>query len=838
MAERDELFYRPDIPAPERLRENIPDALTEARAYRSSLSDLLKIPVEDVPDPFSAFLDRFANYRDIALKIKERAGFLLDKTIEDLDLYVGDAPLHVLRLITDITDIHFTDPAGEPLPKTDPVYTLPVNVARCIFRVAGAYAPRAQEQPYLDATRNMNSEALKGAVTNKLQNASYLKQVLYGLKLLGIVLKMAHVIAVHYTVGWTCGFFMGKLKLGWKFRVPSPVGKSFGFEWPAGTWVAGYLNKVESDLLAIVGYRCRKKSTAPPGCDTEQWRKVDFKQVNCCVMEPIFFGPNMENSFAFLQSTCFDKWIRGELDPEYAGVRTICSYSNADNDSIEPTEFERVAAQEVARYLESRPSITGTMGSSGENIKPLSRSIEAADAGIVMTEEVSSAIKNNRKYRYTGVPSAPWDCFGMQDEDQRSPEERLVSAVNDAAGRFLPTNNGNPLVGNSYFKFLEQIDNVLAEIIGFADRTVSIVANLAKWGSSKQLCCFIYLIVAIASVWRSLILKGHWCPDQTDGDAVRNELHVTWARELRANEDLQQFIKLLQVLKQIVDIFIRKMQRQIFLAGLTLPLGEMWEMIKVTIANGLSEFLDILFGPLDQILAGLQSIPEIRHMINNECFGFDKFLKFLLCLLGNLKWGIINQIMSVLDFTLPDVVLLNDIMLSRMRLKSLEALSKLLGGIIDLLLNLRDCYDPEDLVNQIVQQEVRNEYTSVQNLVNLAGSPENLRRFDEYSEPLLAESNTFSPEEQAEIDNMQGSIAQQFGEFGSAAMEIVNNAINAPSLSVEAFVDPETGEIINMGQFVTLMEEMTGTSVSEIQESMRYIFDILRGEGTTDESIG
>jgi hypothetical protein len=228
-------------------------------------------------------------------------------------------------------------------------------------------------------------------------------------------------------------------------------------------------------------------------------------------------------------------------------------------------------------------------------------------------------------------------------------------------------------------------------------------------------------------------------------------------------------------------------------------------------------------------------MPEIRHMMNNNCFGFGQFMKFLLCLLGNLKWGIINNIMKLLDFALPDVVLLQDIMLTRMRLKSLESLSNLLGSMIDLITGLKDCYDPTTLPQEIVEQELQSEYSSAINLVNLAGSKENLKKFDEYSIPLMSDSALFSPEEQESIDSIQGGLAKQFGEFGNAAKEISDNVIAGKDLSIQRFLDPYTGEIVSFGKFTTMMEEMTGTTVSEIQESMLHIFDILRGYD--DESI-
>ncbi len=834
MADRDELFYRPDIPAPVRKGDIVPDGVISERAYMQEELGA-GIPAEDIPDPLTAFELRFADYAAKALQIKERAFFLMDKTIEDLDLYVGDAPLHVLRLITDLADIHFTDPLGEPLPRTDPAYTLGVSVAKCIFRVAGAYEPRGQEKDLLNSAKTFNAAEFKRKVTNKLQSSSYLKQIFYGLTLLVIVLKMAHVIAVHYTVGWVCGFFKGKLKIGFKIKVPV-IDKHIGWNVCIGDLIADkILHPIEVKLLKLVGYKCQRKGAPRVKCDRDGWRKLDFKRINCCKMDPIFFGDQPGKEPEFIQAACFEKWIKMEMDPDFAGQRTICSLGNSDDKGIEPNEYERAAAGEVAKYLETRPSVSGIMGRGAENIKTLSRSIEAADAGIVMTDTIQSSIKNQRGYQFTGNKIAPWDCFGVQDQDNKTPEERMMAAVNKAAGQWLPKGNGTPIVGNSSFKFLEVLDNVLAEILTFADKMVSCVANLSRWGSSKQLCCYIYMIVAIASVWKALIKKGSFCPGMEEGEAVRNELGVRWASDLRSNKDLKQFTALLQVIKQIVDIFIARMHRQIMISGLTLPLGEMWEMIKVTIANGLSEFLDIIFGPLDQVLAGIRAIPEIRHMINNECFGFDKFLDFLLCLLGNLKWGILNQIMKILDFTIPDMVLLNDIMLTRMRLKSLEALSKLLGAIINLILGLRDCYDPKELVDQIVKQEVVNEYQNAKALVNLAGSAEALGKFDEYSVPIMADPGLIGPSDQTYIDGLQGGMASQFGDFGPAAKEILDNAITAPMLSVAKFINPKTGNIVSFGDFTVMMEEMTGTTVSEIQESMRYIFDILKGQ--SNESV-
>ena len=832
MADKDELFYKPNIPEPIRERDETPDPIVEERAYQAQMAAKIAaetgILPEDRPDPLTAYELKFQNYQTIAEEIKARATFLLDKTIEDLDLYVGDAPIHILELITDLTDISFVDANNNLKPPTDPVYTIPFPVAKCIFTLAGAYAPRYQEKDLMASAKTFDSAGFKKKVQKTLTQGSYMNALLYGLELLLIVLKLAHVISVHYTVGYICGALrkMNVVSIKITFKI-SKWKKTIKWEYSLAKKIFA---PIEEKLLGLplINYKCKKKGAPLPRCDAEGWRKINFKEVNCCTLEPINFGGSEGKPQDFIQVACFKRIVRAEMDPNYSGKRTICSYVNADKEKDllkDVTDYERTAASEVAKYLGSRGSVTGVMDP--QNIPALSKSIEAADAGVEMTQSVQSSLNNNRSYVHTGEKTEPWDCFGMTDSDQRSPEERMMAAINNAAGTWLPK-NGVPIEGESYFQFLGALDSVIGSVLAFADKTVSGVANLARWGSSKQLCCFVYLLTAFATIWHSLIKHGQFCPDMDAAAAFRNEMR--WAYNLRNNKDMKQLTKLLQVMKQIVDIFVNKMKRQIMITGFVLPLGEMWEMIKLTVSNGLSEFLDILFGPLDKVLAGMQTIPEIRHMINNECFGFGQFMKFLLCLLGNLKWGLINNIMKLLDFALPDMVLLQDIMLTRMRLKSLESLSKLLGALINLILGLKDCYDPTQLPGQIVQQELKNEYSNAQNLVNLMGTPNNLATLDIYCQPIMSDSvMMFTPDEQNAIDQRPGGLARQFGEFGPAAREIADNVIGGKNLAVANFVDPKTGEIVSFGEFTTMMENMTGTRVSEIEESMRYIFDILRG---------
>lgn len=922
MATKEDLFYKPSISAPEKERDERPDSVSDdyiSSTSKSSVSgdsgdmnygdkvsttsdntdtinrstdksstgstvgasgttgnEYKYIDSADNPDPYLAYASKFASYNSIAKEIKARAKFLIDMTIEDLDLYVADAPFHVLKLISDLTDISFKDSNGNFLPDSDPIYTLNPQIVKCIYRVAGTSDPYREESKLIDAAKNLDSDAVKQSVNDSLKS-KVIEPIFYGIHLLTVVLKMSYVIAIHYTVGWSCAYFKGKLTISIRIRKVR-----FRKSWSIGNKISHVFRSLEERLLWLngwIGYRCNDSEEPPKSCNDDEWRDIDFKRVNCCSASPIFFGPassDVSVPSSYAQASCFEKFVRSEVDPTYAGARTICSLANSADETIKPTEYEKAASCEIARYLNNKSSKSGTMGMGAENIQTLTKAIDLAEVGVTTTDTIQSSIFANKAYSVGQAGTSKWDCFGLESKDDGGLTASISSAINNVAGTWLPKGNGQPIIGQTYFDFLDTMDSTLSEILKAADKSVSCVANLAKWGSSKQLCCYVYLLTAIASIWHALIEKGVWCPDMDDGEAVRNAMHLRWAKELKNSKNLQELVALLQVIKQIVDIFIKRMGRQVLIAGFTLPLKEMWEMIKVTLANGLSEYLDVLLGPLDRVISGLQTVPEIRHMINNECFGFDKFLKFLMCLLGNLKWSIVNQIMKLLDFNVADITLMQDILLTRMRLKSLESLSKLLGALINLILGLKDCYTADELVNSltsdkdkkttilermaadanrrsatmtplssdlysqntdiiglIVSQEVANEYAAAVALANLAGSPENLKKFEEYSIPLIADSNTFSEDEQNYLDSLQASISSQFGDFGQAAKDIFNNAMSSASVDVTAFINPETNEVISYGEFVIMMEQMTGISVGNIKESLRYIFDILRGQDET-----
>lgn len=924
MITRDELLYRPDIPKPERGVEYNPiidpedAALRDSanQAYKEELAAQLGIPAADVPmDPFTTMKARFQQLDTIALELERRSVFLLAKTVDDIDGYVGEAPPHILEYIEDLTGIIFTEEVCDPctvcggaktLPATpdvlleyqnrgvsspsitngtvacyacngngcinqrrlkqptSPEYTLDNAVKQCIFNVAGYFDP-TQNADILHAvsdTSTFNSELLKQMIDQKIKKNTNFKPLEFGMKLLVTVLKMAYVIAVHYTVGFLCGM-LDKIK--GVLNVIMGLGSIL---------VDLALKPLEQMLLSLVGYRCNHKGEPEIPCTFPTGEKTDFKRVTCCTMEPIFFGGDEGTGQSnFTLSDCFRIWIREELNPDVAN-RTICGRGCNGSPMGVPTAEEMAKAAAVAEYLNNRPSRTGIMKPS--DTYPLSRAIEASKSGSRLAQISASALDSARNYYYTGTSTGPWDCFGFDvpnmPKNATEAGAKLASIVNESStGKSaIGAPLGTPIVeqGVYLFEYLKMVDDSIVKVLELADRAVIGTANLAKWGSSKELCCLVYIMVFVAAMVSSMIKKQRLCPDMNVADALANEL--SWASNLKLNSDVAKFAQVLQIIQMIVDMFNRKMNRSLMLAGLQLPMQEMWNQIKLVIGNGISQFLDILFSPIDTVLANFQAVPEIKAMLVNECFGIDKLFTFVGCLLGNLKFGITNWVLSFMDFAISDIIVINDIYLSRTRLAFLESLSKLLKSMISLLLGLQDCYEPKTVIDQIVDRQLQDQYTTMRVFTDeIAQTPQDVAMFDRASESLMNQSFIPPDSDIMAMDELQGSLSSTFGEISPVAESIMQRTMTAnagatdqsyrdrewwkasqtqgPSrygvdfgtptgyvpLAFSSFLNAQ-GDLISFGDFVQRMEAMTGTKVSEVRESMRYIFEILRGPDDTN----
>lgn len=886
-----DFFYRPDIQPPERdyttdgtpldegsayLRTNAKKAAADEDAYGERVLYDGKYRAEEIPDPYKAWIPIFTEHMKNAAELKERARALLDLSIADIPGYIGDAPPYIREYVSELTGIAFPSEEEDPESSSE-VFTLPFSVRRCIFRTAGYY-DSVNDKSLADDAAKFDEKALEQQMKNTLSGKKYLGKhgiLMYGIKLLVIVLKLSYVIMVYYTIGYLCGFFKGKLKFGYSKKI---AGKKIGFEFKIGDKISDYLKGIERTLLSIVGYRCSDKpNVAPVECpqratgSDDLEKQFSFRDIQCCTTKPIFFDNRQFYTQNFDFSKCLKAAVDMEMDPRGYIHGPICSYENADV-SREQTAEEQAKAKVVAEYLvskgESRYGINGY-----QNIGPLNNAINAADSAEIMSQHVNSML-NESSFRYTNYAGGknPFDCFGYSSDDDMEPIGDVLSAINSSAGRWLKEGGDPPIVitqaGTPPFEFIgdfiKALDKGVGSLIDIADRVVVGTANLALWGSSRQLCCWVYLLVFASTMMRRLIqTNGHLCNDKrvkcyncggsgkVEGGGVcpvcvgvgeiqdaqafahdlRHEMGAMWATEIKSSAEVQQFVAVLRVINAIVDAYIGSLKRPVLLQGLRLPLQEMWELVKLTIANGISQFVDTLLYPIDVILSGLQGIPEVRLAIANECFGIDRLFDFLICNINNLKFSLVNAVMRLIDFSISDVTLINDIYLTRTRLATLEALSRLLKSLINLILGLKDCYNPAELVDEIVNKQVAEQYQQIRDIEDLlAEAGMTLDTLWSMRESLVGNKFPVSDEERSALDSAPATLSSHFAPLGNVAEDIVVRSLE----SFDTMVNNVLGEGVapmSMQEFAQILATASGTSIAEVKESLLDIFDILRGSG-------
>ena len=850
MADRQGQEYRhpfptqPSIGAPDRQHDVYDEAAATASldAAAASAEDLSSTTAYDTSE-YDRRIDDMRKYQAWARELLARTKTLLELAIKDLDRNVNTAPRYILNYLEKLTGTRFpaipANASSEDIARilADPRFTLDEDTVQCIFRVAGYTDPNSKISDISDAAKSLDTITSVSAKMRDTMTSMAVDEIIYGAKLLWITIKMCMVVAAHYTFGHMCAYFKGKLTIGFTIRVPV-IKKKIGWKYCVGDDIAAIFGKLECKMIELFGYRCLRKGEAPKPCDGANLESNDINAIQCCTDEPLFMVNNGTSS-RYVLDKCMEQMMRDELINTSGAPGFICSTKNRNDTTKIPSATDIAMAKEVAEYLLNNSQGNIMSPNDIANLQTAQRYATNADDYAQVSE---SALQTGKNYIYTGERTNAWDCFGYQTQPGDKVLGGFTSSIDGAAGT-----NGDagalPLVeqGSYLFDVIDYLDGVINDSLKFADRIVMGTANLAKWGSSRQLCCWVYLTVLVATMWESMIIKGQYCPDfkcdsekeEKDGscaDAIRKEL--MYAAKLRGSKNMARFIQLLKVLKQIIDTFIRQQKRAIFIQGLKLPLHDMWENMRTIILGNLSQFLDIIFGPFDLVLAGIRGTPEIRNMINNDCFGFGSFLDFLSCQLGLIKASILEQIEKFLSFQLNDLYLFGDILISRQRLKVLESFSKLLQNIINLLLGLKDCYDPNDVVKQILDNQAEDQYSNYINYQQFVGSKGTL--VDEATESVTGIGTTDPAVRIHDVYGVDknGPISRQYNtpsplggaSFGEQLDEIAYNIMKRDVPGTH-----EDGTLLSITEFREAWLSTQNITENEYRESLEHLYTILSG---------
>ena len=797
---------------------------------------------------YDPWIEKMENYIRDAKLVDENSRIMMDICIEDLDTSIADAPEVVKHYHEELSNlpVNRTD-------KTDPSNVISKETMKCYMRTCGYYGNHTSKK-----LSTQKIEDIKKDTQEVLESMDF-NPISFGITLLVTVIKLCFLVIIRYMYSWPCALFD---LFSFKIKIPV-INKEVKI--PIFYQLVAYYGLMEWASLMLIGYRCRKgtgvtSSRGLPGfsrlmreiekatdaaidffddndgpCDYPP--KPNRKTVKCCTMESLLFGSDTNQSLGDEQqsvksdfSKCLKMLVKEEMSRNGKVPNIICSDYDRDDQSIEPDLRQKSQAKAVTDYVLNKPENASRRSTHTSDISVLKNSMLYADKTEGMASSVLEKLKQNRKISDLYSKSDSDNCFGLPGANM---EDRLGGNYYDPQmGREKPPSfiqEGSHVNG-----FMVGLDEVLSSMLGMADRGVSWVAGMMQWSNSKQLCCWVYLMTLIGTMISSLVIHNKFCSEDLAED-IRDMFRIS--DKIKDAKSLRMFKNILKTIITIMNSFIRQQNRKLMLAGMMFPLNDFMEELKAILLNAIAMYLDYLIAPLSMSIDALRTNDEIRRLIENECFGFAPFLDWLSCLLGLLKAKIMSSISGIFNKTFKDIVLLSDITLCRTRLTSMEGMRDLLQRILDLIDSLKDCYEPEELASKVVDKHIEDEYNNYFKTAELLG--DRVEKVKTISQGVLPETQFQLTDQQREDLKLHGKMFNDFDavdpngmkqDFGVFLEEIVYNEIDSNYENARIWIK-EDGAPLNRKEFIKKIEELTGTTVSDMKESLNYrLYNILRGE--------
>ena len=368
-------------------------------------------------------------------------------------------------------------------------------------------------------------------------------------------------------------------------------------------------------------------------------------------------------------------------------------------------------------------------------------------------------------------------------------------------------------------KFTEAMDYMLTgmeSLLSETDRYVSSTNKLISFFSSKEFCCVIYVLVIIGNISRGQAV----CPTND----VAN--FFSYANKIQDKKDIQMLKAILAFLKAIIDTIRHSLNIGIEIKGIAFPGKDIMDYVRNSITNIAKLLVDMMTEPIE---AGLDTVlmnPSIQATIQNNCFYIGDILSMLKCALEWLKLKIIEIVISSFLPNWKNIDLLKTIRVGGMRLKVLDMLSKLLGTMLNLLLNIGDCYGPNDYIKQIVSTSLEDQYTDAERVFHILNkaniTPGHYDRI----------SKTIDGEDPLNIiagsDESQDNISDFTNEILTPNM--ITMLRSSVPLSILADTNSNIPKIAGYGDFVSNIEKFTGVSVADILQDLNVL------EGLSDSA--
>ena len=356
-------------------------------------------------------------------------------------------------------------------------------------------------------------------------------------------------------------------------------------------------------------------------------------------------------------------------------------------------------------------------------------------------------------------------------------------------------------IGQKTGEFLQQVVGVLEGAVDEVDRYVSGVNQLTKFFSSKEFCCIVYLIVLLADVARGKAL----CPTDDISHFFK------YANKFQDRKDIASLKIQLAFLKSIMDAARLALATGIEIQGIKLPLKDLMERVRTTITTITKLLIDFATEPIEKTLDQVLLNPDVTAIVQNNCFGAWDFLSMFKCGIEWFKLKLSQIALDLFQNNFQNIDLIKNIRIGGMRLKVLDMLSQMLGLLLDLLLGIGDCYDPDDYTKAIISRTLEEQYSGAERVFAL------MQKANVTPQELDKWSKTVEGEDPLNIDYSAPENQDVHSDFTGSILTPATVRLLRSTVPIALFSDSTPARrLVGYEEFVGRLEEHTGTTVSQV----------------------
>lgn len=663
-------------------------------------------------------------------KVEEEGTALQNVLLTGVNRDLEGLPRQIVDIINDLA---FIEPGigysnGVDYPEDWPTELRACDL-KCIADLASKFGDDVADDANTQLDRVADAANQAEAALNQVSTPR-----LTGWQMFIFLVRFILAYAVHMLIGYLCCYFRGKLKLTVKV-----LGKKITII-NLGDTISRFFGIIERALKGILGFPCNEDNA---GCVDKDGtpKKQFFSPFPCCAGscsgENIDGSRPSERRLQECVTAAVDQLLEEYIPGKGPGKPCRLCTGQPEYRDVKSKEMAKV----VMDYLTTR-SVLGDMDNSNpynqervlplHNINPVGSMLGTAKTSRNSAEKIRGSINDNWQYRRVENSE---DCAliaegGMggllnkrlADLTEEDLAAAMLANIDTDISQFLGRENRRRIdlevtdvePFKSISETINAIDEQLGSVLEEARKYLSNIKGFTGMLSSDQFCCIIFTIAFIGNIVRFHKL----CPEDDISNLFR------YAEELQASKEVEDIIRILELIKEILEALQAEFLQGIELTGVSLPLGTLVEILKHVVGNTVAALFGLAVAPLDRVLTQLENSPALKELLDRNCFGISDLLGMIHC---GIKWilDLIKELASeLINISASNLEVLPDMRIQNMKMAFLGNLIKLIDLLLDILKSIGDCYTPEDLAERVadgVQQTFDRQVLDVIDKLDQAG---------------------------------------------------------------------------------------------------------------------